>query len=277
MQKERAINLFAAAIYCLMALCFRTPVEAKEKEDVSNRYDFTPPLTRVDVRLQYQNSPPSDNDNYYITTLRVDKPIRVSKAWSLVTRLDLPLLITDAMGTDDRNGDYKFGLGDILVQGLFINKLTQRFAWGFGTQLIFPTATKEQMGDGKYEVLPTAVFRVTTPEITKGSWVALLVRYGLSFAGDDDRADIKEIQFAPTYNLSLPHSWFVALYPSSDIRYNLGDQKAGDTGRWFVPLDLMVGKMLSQSIIGSVEVGFPIINEYPLYDFKIEGRLGFFF
>jgi hypothetical protein len=191
--------------------------------------------------------------------------------------LDLPLIVTDAMSTDNPNGNCEFGLGDVLVQGLFINTLTQRFAWGFGTQLIFPTATQDQMGFGKYQVLPTAVFRVTTPEITKGSWSALLVRYDVSVFGDDDRRDIKEIQFAPTFNISLPHNWFVTLYPSSDIRYNLGDQRPGDTGRWFVPFDFMVGKMLSPIIIGSVEVSFPIINEYQVYDFKIEGRIGFFF
>jgi hypothetical protein len=275
MQKKRAVNLFAAAICCLMAFSFNAPVWAEE--EVSNRHDFTPPLTRVDVRFQYQNAPPSDNDNGYITTLRVDKPFRLGKAWSLATRLDLPFFVTDAMSTDNPNGNCKFGLGDVLVQGLFINTLTQRFAWGFGAQLIFPTATQEQMGSGKYQVLPTAVFRVTTPEITKGSWLALLVRYDVSVFGDDDRTDKKEIQFAPTFNISLPHNWFVNLYPSSDIRYNLGDQRPGDTGRWFVPLDLMVGKMLSQSMIGSVEVSIPIINEYQVYDFKIEGRIGFFF
>jgi hypothetical protein len=133
------------------------------------------------------------------------------------------------------------------------------------------------MGSGKYQALPTAVLRVTTPEVTKGSWFALLGRYDVSFAGYEDRAERKEIQLAPTFNLSLPQSWFVTLNPSSDIRYNLADQRPGDTGRWFVPFNFMVGKMLSPSIISSVEVGFPIINDYRVYDFKIEGRIGFFF
>jgi hypothetical protein len=269
------VHLFAVAICCLMALSFITPVGAEE--EVNNRQDFTPPLARFDVRFQYQNSPPSDNDNGYITTLRVDKPFRLGNAWSLVTRFDLPFFLTDAVSTDNPNGNYEFGLGDVLAQGVLINRLTERFAWGFGAQLIFPTATQDQMGSGKYQVLPTAVFRVTTPEIMKGSWFALGVRYDVSFAGADDRTDKNELQFAPTFNISLPRCWFIDLYPSNDIRYNLGDKRPGDTGRLFVPLDFMVGKMLSQSIVGSVEVSFPIINEYQVYDFKIEGRIGFFF
>ncbi len=275
MREKRAVNLFAAAIDCLMAFSFNAPVWAKEEG--SNRHDFIPPLTRFDVRFQYQNSPPSDHDNGYITTLRVDKPFPLGEAWNLATRLDLPFFITDSVSSDNPNGDYRFGLGEVLVQGLFINTLTQRFAWGFGTQLIFPTATEDQMGFGKYQALPTAVFRVATPEITQGSWFALLGRYVVSFAGYEDRVGRNEIQLAPTFNLSLPQSWFVTLNPSSDIRYNLGDLRPGDTGRWFVPINFMVGKMLNQSMISSVEVGFPIINDYRVYDFKIEGRIGFFF
>ena len=275
MQRKKAANILAAVFCCLMAFSFDAPVWAKE--EVTNPRDFTPPLPRFDVRFQYLNAPPIDHDSGYIITLRVDKPFRLGEAWSLATRLDLPFVVTDIISVDNPNGDYKFGLGDVLVQGLFINTLTQRFAWGFGTQLMFPTASEDQMGFGKYQALPTAVFRVTTPEITEGSWFALLGRYDVCFAGYEDRLDRKEIQLAPTFNLSLPQSWFVTLYPSSDIRYNLADQRPGDTGRWFVPINFMVGKMLNQSIISSVEVGFPIINDYQVYDFKIEGRIGFFF
>ncbi len=275
MQEKRAVNLFAAVIGFLIAFCFSPPAWAKE--EASSRYDFTPPETRFDVRFQYMNAPPSDHDNGFITTLRVDKPFRLGEAWSLATRLDLPFLVTEAISADNPNGDFKFGLGDILVQGLLINTLTQRFAWGFGTQLMFPTATEDQMGFGKYQALPTAVFRVTTPEITERSWFALLGRYCISFAGYEDRLDRKEIQLAPTFNLGLPQNWFVRLYPSSDIRYNLGEQRPGDTGRWFVPFDFDVGKMVRPNILGTLEVSFPIINDYRVYDFKIEGRIGFFF
>jgi len=275
MQKKRALHLFAAVIGCLMA--FSSNAAVWGKEEVSNPRDFTPPLPRFDVRFQYLNAPSVDHDNGYIITLRVDKPFRLGEAWSLATRLDLPFVVTDIISTDNPNGNFKFGLGDVLVQGLFINTLTQRFAWGLGTQLMFPTASEDQMGFGKYQALPTAVFRVTTPEISEGSWFALLGRYDVSFAGYEDRLDRKEIQLAPSLNISLPHSWFVTLYPSSDIRYNLADQRPGDTGRWFVPFDFMVGKMLGQSTISSVEVSIPIINEYQVYDFKIEGRIGFFF
>jgi hypothetical protein len=82
---------------------------------------------------------------------------------------------------------------------------------------------------------------------------------------------------APLVNIGLPDGWFVNLYPSSDIRYNFAAKRPGDSGRWFVPFNFMVGKMVTRSIVASLEMGVPIVNDYQVYDFKLEARVGFFF
>ena len=68
------------------------------------------------------------------------------------------------------------------------------------------------------------------------------------------------MQFAPIVNIMLPDLWFINLFPSTDIRYNLGDMKDGDTGRWFVPANFMIGKMLDKDTVTSLEIGIPIID-----------------
>lgn len=78
-------------------------------------------------------------------------------------------------------------------------------------------------------------------------------------------------------NIALPDHWFFEFYPNSDIRYNFEEKRPGDKGRWFVPLDLMIGKMLNESTVVSVEISFPLLNDYQIYDFKTEFRIGFFF
>jgi hypothetical protein len=35
--------------------------------------------------------------------------------------------------------------------------------------------------------------------------------------------------------------------------------------------------MLTRSIVTSVEIGIPIVDDYQVYDFKLEARIGFFF
>jgi hypothetical protein len=71
----------------------------------------------------------------------------------------------------------------------------------------------------------------------------------------------------------LPSRWFVTLYPSYDIRINYGDPASGQTGRLFLPLDAAIGRKLSDDVLVSLEVGVPIIKDYPVYNFKTELRL----
>jgi hypothetical protein len=62
-----------------------------------------------------------------------------------------------------------------------------------------------------------------------------------------------------------------------DIRYNFGSKRPGDAGRWFFPFNFMVGKMVTRSVVASVEIGVPIVDDYEVYDFKLKARVGLFF
>jgi hypothetical protein len=124
----------------------------------------------------------------------------------------------------------------------------------------------------QYQNLPPNDHNLALPEVSKGSFFAFLVRYDYDFAGEADRPHRSELQFAPLFNINLPQQWFVTLYPSSDIRINLIDG-----GKLFLPFNAMVGKMVTRSIVASVEIGVPMVNDYHVYDFKLEARVGVFF
>jgi hypothetical protein len=65
----------------------------------------------------------------------------------------------------------------------------------------------------------------------------------------------------------------VTFYPSNDIRINFGDPISGQTGRLFLPLDMSIGREVTDSLTISLEAGVPIINDYPVYNFKTELRM----
>jgi hypothetical protein len=100
-----------------------------------------------------------------------------------------------------------------------------------------------------------------------------VVRYNVSFAGDPTKKNISNLQFAPTFNLGLSYGWFVTFYPSADIRINFGDPITGQTGRLFLPFDARIGRKLSDHVALSLELGVPIIKDYPVYDIKTQVRL----
>jgi len=95
--------------------------------------------------------------------------------------------------------------------------------------------------------------------------------------GDPSRSKISNLQVAPTLNLDLPNRWFFTFYPNPDIRWNFGDPVPGQTGRLFLPFDAMVGRVLKNGWVASLEGSVPIIKDYPVYDFKVEARVHFFY
>ena len=112
-----------------------------------------------------------------------------------------------------------------------------------------------------------AGFRYALPEISNGSYFEPLMRWTYSFAGDPTKKNINNLRLAPMVNFSLPDRWFFTLYPSTDIRWNFGDAVTGQTGRLFLPFDAQIGKKFSDLFNVSLEVGVPIIKQYPVYNF----------
>ena len=192
--------------------------------------------------------------------------------WTLVTRSDLPVLARNTISSINPSGRYLYGIGDADIQAAVIHDLDKRWAVGFGARLILPTGA-DPLGSGKWQVMPIVGFRVALPEISSSSYFEPIFRYDVSVAGDPTRRNISNLQFGPALNIGLPDRWFVTFYPSQDIRINFGDPVAGQTGRLFLPFDARVGKKLSDNVTSSLEIGVPIIRDYPVYDFKGQFRL----
>lgn len=266
----------AAHSFCVFtALFLAGPAQAEDEP--YNGQDPTRPVTRVDLRYQYQNAPPPTRDDVGIVTLRADKGFGLGKGWTLAMRVDAPFISNEFVTRDNLHGERHTGAGDLLVQGLLIKAESPSFAWAVGAQAIFPTASEDGLGNGKYRLVPTIGVGTRTPSLGESAWAAALLRYDFDVAGKDDRRHISELQFAPMVNIPLPRYWFVNLYPSTDIRYNFMAERPGDTGKWFVPFNFMVGRMLDRVTVASVEMGIPVVNDYKVYDFKLEARIGRFF
>jgi hypothetical protein len=158
-----------------------------------------------------------------------------------------------------------------MFQGTLIHDINQRWTVGFGARLTAPTGG-DTLGSGKWQIMPGAGVRYALPEINSSSYLEPVVRYNVSFAGDPTKKNISNLQFAPTFNLGLPDRWFITFYPSADIRINYGDPITGQTGRLFLPFDARIGRKLSDNIALSLEVGVPIIKDYPVYNLKTQVR-----
>ena len=240
---------------------------------------FKPPENLFQLLYSYKTAPGSGETSGSIATvttdtvnLRVDHRIDLSQQAVIALRSDLPILAKNPISSSNPDGDYLYGIGDADTQAVFIYDFDQRWAAGFGARVIAPTGG-DTLGSGKWQIMPIMGFRYGLPELSSGSYFEPFARYDVSFAGDPSKRNISNLQLAPFLNLGLPEHWFVALYPSADIRINFGDPVTGQTGRLFLPFDARVGRNLTDHIALSLEIGVPIIKDYPVYNFKAEVRL----
>lgn len=187
----------------------------------------------------------------------------------------MPLVVTNAPSSDDPDGGFVFGSGNLLTQVGVIYTLNERWAFAAGSQLTFPTASRQATGSGTYTALPGAVLRYMLPELSPGSFFAPEVLYEFDVGGDTGDGHVSELQLQPTLDWELPHGVFLNLFPSADIRVNLG--RGRSRGRWFFPFDVLAGVLVTPQLVTSLEVSVPLVKGYPVYDFKLEATIAYFF
>jgi hypothetical protein len=245
----------------------------------NNGQDFTRPQNLFQLRYEYRTAPGSGSIPGTIRTvttdsviLRSDLKFDIAPQWTLALRGDLPFVDRNPITADNPLGEFVDGLGDADVQAALIKTLNARWAAGAAVRIIAPTGAPD-LTSGRWQALPIVGARYMLPELGPDSYVTGLVRYDVSFAGDPSKRNISNLQLAPTLNIDLPKRWFVTFYPNPDIRVNFGDPITGQTGRLFLPFDFMVGRTVMKDITVSLEIGVPMIRDYPVYDFKAVTRL----
>ena len=271
---------------CLLVGFALSPIAAASQEaprttQNANTGDdfFRPPSNLFQIMPEFRTAPGSGNTPGSfrdVTTetlnLRFDHSLDLAPMWILALRSDLPLSAKNPVSSSNPDGDYLRGVGDVDLQAVIISNLSQRLAAGFGARLVAPTGG-DNLTSGKWQIMPVVGARYGLWEINSASYFEPVVRYDVSFAGDPTKRNISNLQFAPTLNLGLPDRWFITLYPSTDIRINLGDPITGQTGRLFLPFDARIGRKLSDNVSLSFELGVPIIKDYPVYLLKTQVRL----
>jgi hypothetical protein len=244
--------------------------------------DALSPQNLLQLMYQYKTAPGTgpngapDTVTTETVKLRGDLSIELGSQWQLVLRGDLPYLAKNPFSDTDPDRAFIYGVGDADIQGALIRQLDDRWKVGAGVRFIAPTGG-DTFGSGKWRIMPIAGVRYALPEISKGSYFEPLARYDVSFTGDPSRKSISNLQFAPLLNLALPDRMFLTFYPSADIRWNFGPPVTGQTGRLFLPMDARIGKKFTDNFNVSLEVGVPIIKQYPVYNFKTALRLNFTF
>ena len=142
-----------------------------------------------------------------------------SKKQTMLTLRPVFPLVTQPIfkAPDLRNSsNHKTGLGDIQLLTLAGPNRGEGIIWGAGITAIFPTASDDSLGRGKYQAGPAAMlFSLKRP------WtIGAFVQHWNSFAGDDDRSDVNHTDIQYVIRRAIPGAMSIGMGPTVSIDWD---------------------------------------------------------
>ena len=192
-----------------------------------------------------------DDKWYYNLNFQPVLPLPLTSKWNLINRpvipifADRPVLESDGFHEVD-------GLGDIaLVSLLSPAKTAGGFLWGVGPTLIFPTATKDELGQEKWQAGPAAVGLYLGKEWIFGAFP----QHWWSYAGNDDRKSTSQTNIQYFIWRLLPGQWQIGTAPNILVDWKADD----DDDKLTLPVGLGVGKLFK---IGGLPIKCILEGQY---------------
>ena len=151
-------------------------------------------------------------------------PVRISQNWNLINRIIQPIVWQPNVQQPSQGW---FGLGDMNPTFFLSPAKPHKLIWGVGPTFVIPTATADQLGQGKFSIGP-AVVLLTTP----GHWViGTLINNVWSVAGSGSRPPVNQMLFQWFVNYNMKKGWYLVTSP-----INTADWRASSGNQWTVPL-----------------------------------------
>lgn len=203
-----------------------------------------------------------DGEIAFASTLQPFMPVGLERlglgrfAWSedfrLITQLTMPFFATAPLPPGP-GGGRKSGFADIQLVSVLAPSGTSGPLWGVGPTFIFPSASDDALGQGKWQAGPAVV-----AGYLGSKWTAYAVaQQWWSFAGDGDRSNTSQLCLEYVLLRNLPHRWQVGMQPSIEV-----DWKASGGNKLLFPVGLGVGKTVR---IGNFPVQFWLeVDHYPV-------------
>jgi hypothetical protein len=197
-------------------------------------------------------------NNYYLTNSRWNYnlqfqpvlPVSLTKDWNLITRPVLPLYNSVPAPVAPGQYEQTWAFGDTILLELLSPANTGPWILGAGPTFIFPTATSDFAGQGKWQAGPGVVVGYLTKEYIVG----VFPQQWWSIGGSTDRPFTSQMNLQPFAALFLGEGWNIGY--SGNI---LANWKATSKNVWTVPLGLGIGKVVR---LGRLPVKFQIAGQW---------------
>jgi hypothetical protein len=238
---------------------------AAETENLAKQAQ-NPIASLISLPVQWNSTPGSQwapreidpsarhNRTFNVVNVQPVVPFKLNDNLTLVGRFIVPVIQRPLEGATD-----VIGIGDMNPSLFLVPRPTGSLMVGFGPTMKLPTATNDQLGDGRWSAGPTAV-----AVYTKGPWVAgTLINNVWSFAGGGPR-DVNRMLIQPFLSYNMPGGWYLTSSPIITSDWTI----PGGRG-WTVPIGGGVGRVFrlgDQPINASLQAFWNVVKPELLGD-----------
>jgi hypothetical protein len=182
-------------------------------------------------------------------------PVAISPDWNLITRPVIPLFVSQPRPDPQPDDPFEIGrstaFGDITLLQLVSpsSRLVGDWLLGIGPSWIFPTASSDFTGEGRYQVGPAFL----TGYLSKKWIVGVLFQNWWSFGGGR-RDDTASMNLQPIAAYFLRDGWSIGY--SGNVLANWKNREGSD---WTVPIGIGVNKVHK---LGKLPVKFSLALQW---------------
>lgn len=173
--------------------------------------------------------------------------------------IEIPLL------RNEGNNQGTNGLGDILLATNYSGNITKQLLYGLQLELTTPTATKTDLGCGRFQISPAAFLEYS---FLNGFFIASGFKYYHSFWGNSDRTTINKMRLRTNFGYISPTDWWLIVDPK--YYFNL------ENGKKEIYLEFEGGFMFRGNVAFYLKPGFHAAGSWHSKDWNIQLGVKFF-
>lgn len=185
--------------------------------------------------------------------------------WRMITRPIIPFIFSTPIPKAQDQFKHRGGIGDIQLPFLLSpsDRISGSFILGAGPIFLFPSASRDSLGQDQWAMGPAVVVGYRTSNATFGVFPNYFWKIGSEGQGPNT-PDVDQMSLLYFFNYKLPDAWQIGFNPT--ITYN---EKASSSNRWNVPVGLYVGKTVR---VGRVPVNIKVGGEYSVVSQDLFGQ-----
>jgi hypothetical protein len=243
-------------------LSYGAVTESSTPEDASelNRQLTNPVSSIWSIANQFNNFELNNghwNNNWNFQPVM---PVSLTKDWNLITRPVMPFYNIVPHETAPGQFERAAGLGDLALLELLSPAHSGNWVLGAGPTAIFPTATSEFTGQGKWQLGPSVVVGYLTKEF----FIGVFPQQWWSIGGEHGRPDTNQMNLQPIAAIFFGQGWSVGY--SGNI---LANWNAPSEDVWTVPIGLALSKVVK---FGRLPVKLQLAVQYMPVHPRISGQ-----